>query len=116
MGRTLLCSLGGAGAGLPVGLAVVRMAAGAQPASDTAPVIIFVGIFLAGTGAIAGAIIGDVADLLAFFRRKDQARREAQDRDKSGSGDAVANKTLHRTPPSLCWLSTTEDSIWGIRY
>jgi hypothetical protein len=40
-------------------------------------------IFLAGTGAIAGAIIGGVADLREFFRRKDQAPREAQDRDKS---------------------------------
>ena len=82
MGRTLLCSLAGAGAGFLVGFVVVRMAAGAQPASDTGPVIVFVGIFLAGTGAIAGAIIGGVADLLEFFRRKDQAPREAQDRDK----------------------------------
>ena len=35
----------------------------------------FVGSFLAGTGAIAGAIIGGVADLLEFFRKKDQASR-----------------------------------------
>jgi len=90
MGRTLLCSLAGAGAGFLVGFAVVRMTAGAQPASDTGPAIMFVGVFLAGTGAIAGAIIGGVADLLAFFRRKDQAPREAQDRDKSESGDVVA--------------------------
>ena len=91
MGRTLLCSLAGAGAGFLVGfvvvLAVVRMTAGAQPASDTGPAIMFVGVFLAGTGAIAGAIIGGVADLLEFFRRKDRAPREAQDRHKSESGD-----------------------------
>jgi hypothetical protein len=44
---------------------------------------LFVGVFLAGTGAIAGAIIGAVADLREFFRRKDQAQREVQDRHKS---------------------------------
>lgn len=83
MGRTLLCSLAGAGAGFLVGFAVVLVAAGRQPASDTGPAIMFVGVFLAGTGAIAGAIIGGVADLREFFRKKDQAPREAQDRDKS---------------------------------
>jgi len=44
--------------------------------------MLFVGCFLAGAGAIAGAIIGGVADLQEFFKRKDQAPREAQDRDK----------------------------------
>ena len=83
MGRTLLCSLAGAGAGFLVGFAVVRMVAGAQPESDIVPVSLFVGVFLAGTGAIAGAVIGSVADLREFFRRKDQVPREAQDRDKS---------------------------------
>ena len=82
MARALLYSLAGAGAGFLVGFVVVRMAAGAQPASDTGPISMFVGIFLAGTGAIAGAIIGGVADLREFFGRKDQAPREAHDRDK----------------------------------
>lgn len=82
MDRTLLYSLAGAGAGFLVGFAVVSITAGAQPAGDTGPIIMFVGSFLAGTGAIAGAIIGGVADLREFFRRKDQAPREAQDRDK----------------------------------
>jgi hypothetical protein len=82
MGRTLLCSLAGAGAGFLVGFAVVNMAAGARPASDTGPAALFVGVFLAGFGAIAGAIIGGVADLREYFKRKDQAPREAQDRDK----------------------------------
>ncbi len=89
MGRTLLCSLAGAGAGFLVGFAAVLMAFGAQPARDTGAIALFVGIFLAGTGAIAGAIIGGVADLREFFRRKDQAPREAQDRDKS-KWDVVA--------------------------
>ena len=82
MSRTLLCSLAGAGAGFLVGFAAVHIAASAQPPSDTGPVSLFVGVFLAGTGAIAGAIIGGVGDLREFFRRKDQAPREAQDRDK----------------------------------
>ena len=83
MGRTLLCSLAGAGAGFLVGFVGVRLAAGTQPASDTGPVILFVGVFLAGTGAIAGAIIGGVADLREFFTRNDQSQKEVQDRDKS---------------------------------
>ncbi len=82
MGRTLLCSLAGAGAGFLVGFATVSITAGAQPASDTGFIMLFVGCFLAGAGAIAGAIIGGVADLQEFFKRKDQAPREAQDRDK----------------------------------
>jgi hypothetical protein len=81
MGRTLLCSLAGAGAGFLVGSAAVSITAGAQPASDTGAITLFVGCFLAGTGAIAGAIIGGVADLREFFRRKDQAPTEAQDQD-----------------------------------
>jgi len=83
MGRTLLCSLAGAGAGFLVGFVAVRLAAGAQPASDTGAVILFVGVFLAGTGAIAGAIIGGVADLREFFTRKDQAQKEVRNRYKS---------------------------------
>ena len=82
MGRTLLCSLAGAGAGALVGCAVVRMAAGSQPASDTGPAMLFVAVFLAGAGAIAGAIIGGVADLREFFTRKDQAPKDARDRDR----------------------------------
>jgi hypothetical protein len=55
---------------------------GSQPARDTGAVILFVGTFLAGTGAIAGAVIGGVADLRAFFTRKDQATEETKYRDK----------------------------------
>ena len=83
MGRTLVCSLAGAGVGFLVGYAGVCITAGAEPARDTGAIILFVGSFLAGTGAIAGAIIGGVADLREFFRKKDQAPRDAQDRDKS---------------------------------
>ena len=90
MCRTLVCSLAGAGVGFLVGYAGVCMVAGAQPASDTGPAVVFVGSFLAGTGAIAGAIIGGVADLREFFRRKVQAPTEAQNQDKLKSTDVVA--------------------------
>jgi hypothetical protein len=76
MVRTLLCSLAGAGAGFLVGFAAVSMTLGAQSSRDIVAVMLFVSIFLAGTGAIAGAIIGGVADLREFFTRKDQAPRE----------------------------------------
>jgi hypothetical protein len=89
MGRTLLCSLGGTVAGFLVGFAAVHIAAGEQPHSDAGPMAFFVGIFLAGSGAIAGAIIGGVADLREFFARKEQASREARDRRESESGDIV---------------------------
>jgi hypothetical protein len=81
MGRTLLCSLAGAGAGFLVGFVAVCIAAGGQSGRDTSAILLFVGVFLAGSGAIAGAIIGGVADLREFFTRKDHAQREVQDRD-----------------------------------
>ena len=58
MRRASLCSLAGACAGFFVGFAVVSLAAGAEPPSDTGAITLFVGTFLAGAGAIAGAIIG----------------------------------------------------------
>jgi uncharacterized membrane-anchored protein YhcB (DUF1043 family) len=78
MVRTWLYSFAGAGVGFFVGFVLVRMMSGAQPASDTGFIILFMGGFLAGAGAVAGAIIGGVADLLEFFKRREQARREAQ--------------------------------------
>jgi hypothetical protein len=63
MGRTLLGSLAGAGAGFVVDYVAVCITAGGQPARDTGAIILFVGSFLAGTGAIAGAVIGGVAEL-----------------------------------------------------
>jgi hypothetical protein len=44
-----------------------------------------VGVFLAGAGAVAGAVTGGVADLLAYFRRRDEAARNAQKRCESQS-------------------------------
>jgi len=83
MGRTLLCSLAGAVAGFLASAAVISLVAGAEPAAKgTGPIIAIVGIVIAGMGAIAGAIIGGVADLKEFFRKKDQASRITQDREK----------------------------------
>jgi hypothetical protein len=93
MGRTLLCSLAGAGAGFLVGFVVIPVAAGAQPGSDTGPVVMCLAIFLAGTGAIAGAIIGGVAELREFSKRKDQPPREAQDQDRTKGGNAKGDSS-----------------------
>jgi hypothetical protein len=85
MGSTWVYSFAGAGVGFLVGFAVLWMMTSAQPPSDRYPVALFVGIFLAGSGAIAGAIIGGVADLLKFVRRRERARTESQTRCKSKS-------------------------------
>jgi hypothetical protein len=87
MGRTFRCSIAGAGTGFLVGFVAVSIAAGGHLSSPDIPaIILFVGVFLAGSGAIAGAIIGGVADLREFFTMKDQTPREPQDRDKSRGG------------------------------
>lgn len=73
MSRALVCSLAGAGVGFLAGCAGVIIASGARAGTDTAAVTLFVGSFLAGAGAIAGAVIGGVADLREFYTKKDQA-------------------------------------------
>jgi hypothetical protein len=71
MGRTWLYSFAGAGIGFLVAVVIVQMMVGPSPPSETTAITLFVGIFLAGTGAIAGAITGGVAE---FVKRMDQAR------------------------------------------
>ena len=85
MGRTWVYSLAGAGVGFLVGFGGVFMVGSAQGARDASAAAFFVGIFLAGSGAIAGAIIGGVADLMRFFKRKEQAGTEAHARRESNS-------------------------------
>ena len=72
MSRTLVCSLAGAGFGFLVGLVGVLITLGAEPTRDAGAIILFLGSFLAGAGAIAGAVIGGVADLREYFTKKDQ--------------------------------------------
>lgn len=84
MGRTLLCSLGGALAGFILTAVVIPIAAGVSGGRPTeaGPLIAIVGVFIAGMGAIAGGIVGGVADLREFFRRRDQASPRPQDREE----------------------------------
>jgi hypothetical protein len=78
MSRAFVGSLVGAGVGFLAGCLGVNIASGGTVASDTAALTLFVGCFLAGTGAIAGAVIGGVADLREFCAKKDRASdREA---------------------------------------
>ena len=77
MGRTGLYSIAGASIGFLVGTVLVQMLAGAS-AKETTAVTLFVGSFLAGTGAIAGAITGAVAE---FSRRTKQARQAHAQRE-----------------------------------
>jgi hypothetical protein len=85
MGRTLLSSSIGAAIGFLVGAVLIMIAAsGPQPASDVVPAVIFFGGFLAGAGAIAGAIIGGVADLLEFYKRSEHTR-QSQEKHESES-------------------------------
>jgi len=81
MGRTSLCSFAGAGIGFLAACLLVQMMTGGAPSRDTAAITLFVGTFLAGTGAIAGAIAGGMAELRA---RADRAS-EAQPRREVGS-------------------------------
>ena len=74
MVRTALSSFAGAGIGFVAALVIVGVMAGPSPARDTAAITLFVGTFLAGTGAIAGAIVGGVAEYFDRTERMRQAR------------------------------------------
>ena len=85
MVRTCLCSLVGAGVGFALAFVLVMIIFGDQPARDTAAVTVFLGALLAVGGAIAGALIGGAADLLQYFRKRDEAAREARGQGESES-------------------------------
>jgi hypothetical protein len=71
MGRTLIYPVAGAVIGFLAAFAIVPMMAGESSARDTNAIILFVGTFLAGTGAIAGAIVGAVAYSMSKQQPKD---------------------------------------------
>jgi hypothetical protein len=73
MKHTLFYSFAGAGIGFLVAIAIALMT-DALSTRDGGAIIMFLGAFLAGPGAIAGAIIGGVADLLVFFKKREEAR------------------------------------------
>lgn len=77
MGRTLIYPFAGAGIGFLVAFVIVRLMAGPSPPSDTTAITLLVGTFLAGTGAIAGAILGGVES----FKRRQQASKEPVQRE-----------------------------------
>jgi hypothetical protein len=77
MGRTLLYPFAGAGIGFLAAFVIVRMMAGASSPSEATAITVFVGTFLAGTGAIAGAIIGAAE----CVRRRPQAREAPAQRE-----------------------------------
>lgn len=80
--RTLICSLTAAGVGFLLGIAGVNLVAGPEPKGDTSFIILCVGGFFAGAGAIAGAIIGGVAELRDLSKNKNSASDDAQAQGK----------------------------------
>lgn len=78
MSRTLASSIAGACVGFFTGFVGVIVIVGTEPTSDIRPIVVFLGSFLAGAGAIAGAVIGGVADLRESCKKRDQSSdREA---------------------------------------
>ena len=81
MGRTCVYSLAGAGIGFLAGVGIVRVMIGTSPPSDTTAVTMLVGVFLAGCGAIAGAIGGAVEFLKARQPRSEEPMRRESEHD-----------------------------------
>ena len=78
MSRAFVGSLAGAAVGFLAGCVCVGIASGGEVTRDTTPFTLLFGCILAGPGAIAGAVIGGVADLREFCAKKDRASdREA---------------------------------------
>jgi hypothetical protein len=78
MARTAMCSFAGAAIGILLAFIMVHIASGGMPGSDTAAITLFVGTFLAGTGAIAGAVVGGMAE---YLNRADQVIETRAERD-----------------------------------
>jgi hypothetical protein len=72
MSRSFVGSLTGAGIGLLLGFVGVGVASGGESARDTGAIVLFVGSFLAGAGAIAGAVIGGVSDVRKLLHKQDE--------------------------------------------
>jgi hypothetical protein len=84
MGRTVLGCFVGIGSGFLLAFLLAVMMVGLE-SRDAKGIILFVGVFLAGSGAIAGAVVGGVADLLEFYRKQEQDRQR-QVKGESNSG------------------------------
>jgi len=73
MFRTWVYSFAGAGIGFLVAAVIVRIVTVNQ-SGDMTFVTLLAGVLLFGAGAVVGAIIGGVADLMEFFKKREQAR------------------------------------------
>jgi hypothetical protein len=84
MGRTCLFSLAGAGIGFVAGILIIQIAfvsGGRSNAPDATAVSVFVGVFLAGCGAISGAIVGAVGAIRTKQQAKEDPTRRESERD-----------------------------------
>lgn len=81
MRHTWLFPLAGASLGYLGAMVIVPLMLGTQPASDRNAITLFVGTFLAGTGAIAGALSGGAAESFKNRQRASDANapRESED-------------------------------------
>ena len=73
MRRTLLCSIAGAGTGFFAGFVIVQIflqVLARETVPDNTGLVLILGVFLAGTGSIVGAIIGGIADLKELLKGK----------------------------------------------
>jgi hypothetical protein len=74
MRRALLGCFAGIGGGFLLAFLLVVIT-GVAASHERKGFVLVVGTFLAGPGAIAGAVVGGVADLLDYYRRRDQDRQ-----------------------------------------
>ncbi len=79
MFRTWVYSLAGAGIVFLVAVVIVRIVTVNQ-VGDMTFVTLLAGVLLFGAGAVAGAIIGGVADLIELFKKREQAREPREQR------------------------------------
>ncbi len=68
MNRMLVYPFAGAAIGVMAAVMIVSVMSGGAP--DTAAITLFVGVFLAGTGSIAGALVGLVNVLVKAERTR----------------------------------------------
>lgn len=79
MRRAMLGALTGAGVGFFAGFVIVQIflhIVERETTPDSTGMVLILGVFLAGAGAIAGAIVGGVTDLKEFFQKKQQTPGE----------------------------------------
>ena len=76
--RTCACSLAGGVVGFMAGIVLVMIASGGEWARDTAFMILVIGAFLAGTGAVAGAVIGGVVEIKRIIHNRPGGIRPAR--------------------------------------